>query len=404
MSTFNPLSPSFAANPYASYSEVREQQAPVYYESAGVWLLSRYDDVEAAARDARFVRSYEPWLSAEEIKNNQRAANWHDMPNHERFVQRSMLETDGESHFKLRLIVLREFSRRFVEQQRPVIEAFVEQLLDDLIEKNNIDFVSELATHVPGHIIGKAIGVPDEDCAQLRRWSEDVVQFFDVDRTQDHKMLAEQATTECYEYLSALLAERERKPADDLMTSLVQARAKGEINETELVSTCMLLLMAGHGSTIDVLGSGLHLLLKYPDQMMQLRADPTLIHTTVQEMFRFESPLPFFHRFVSEDVEICGESFAAGTKFGLLYGSANRDPQAFDDADTFDITRSPNRHVAFGRGAHLCLGNHLSRLDMEVIFLALLRKTKHIQLLDEPVYKQSLTARGPQALAVRLDA
>ena len=148
----------------------------------------------------------------------------------------------------------------------------------------------------------------------------------------------------------------------------------------------------------------MHLLLKYPEQMTRLRADPSLIQTAVQEMFRFESPLPFFHRFVSEDVVICGEKFAAGSKFGLLYGSANRDPMAFDNADDFDISRTPNRHVAFGRGAHLCLGNHLSRLDMEVIFLALLKRTQRIELLAEPVYKPSLTARGPESLAVRLRA
>lgn len=398
----DPQSPEFAADPYAFYQALRQHEVPVYSESAGAWLLARFDDVESVARDHTFVRSFDPWMSADDIMESQRRANWHDMPNHEQFVQKSMLETDGDSHFKLRLIILREFSRRFVEQQRSMIEGFVDQLLDRLLEVKEFDFVSELAEHVPGHIIGRALGVPDDDCPRLRQWSEDVVQYFDIDRTPERKALAERATTQCYEYLKQLINDREKRPQGDLISAMVRARAQGELNERELVSACMLLLMAGHGSTIDVLGSGLHLMLRFPEEMKKLRQQPGLIDTAVQEMFRYESPLPFFHRFASEDVQIAGQNFPAGTKFGLLYGSANRDANAFDQADVFDVKREPNRHVAFGRGAHLCLGNHLSRLDMGVIFLKLMDRTRSIELLEKPIYKPGLTARGPQSLRVRV--
>ena len=172
---------------------------------------------------------------------------------------------------------------------------------------------------------------------------------------------------------------------------------------SELISTCMLILAAGHGSTIDVLGSGMHALLSHPEQMHLLRQRPGHITTAVQEMFRFESPLPFFHRYTRETIVLNGQQYPKGTKFGLLYGSANRDPYQFTDADKFDITRNPNRHVAFGRGAHLCLGNHLSRLDMEVIFLSILKRTKNIQLAGpEPTYKRSLSERGPESLRLVL--
>ena len=400
---FEPQSTAFAKNPYSFYADLRQLDEPHFYEGANAYLLSRYIDVEGAARNPKLVRSLEPFMDPELVKAEQRARNWHDMPNHERFVQFSLLERDDDTHFRLRVIVLRALSRRFLEQQRSMIEAYVDQLLDKLLQLREFDFVADLASHVPGHIIGHLLGVPDEDCPQLRIWSENIVQFFDVGRTEEHKQLAESATTEFYLYLSELISDRRKKPKEDLISSLVAAQDAGEMNEAELISTCMLILAAGHGSTIDVLGSGMHALISHPDQLALLRRSPGHIQMAVQEMFRFDSPLPFFHRYASEELVFNGRSYPRGAKFGLLYGSANRDPDQFPNPDTFDVTRDPNRHVAFGRGAHLCLGNHLSRLDMEVIFLSILRNTEHIQLSGpEPTYKRSLSVRGPESLRVLL--
>ena len=400
---FEPQSTAFAKNPYGYYAALRKLDEPYFYERADAYLLARYIDVEAAARNPRLVRSLEAFMDPDYVKAQQRARNWHDMPNHERFVQFSLLERDDNTHFRLRVIVLRALSRRFVEQQRSMIEAYVDLLLDQLLQHREFDFVEDLASHVPGHIIGHLLGVPIEDCPQLRVWSENIVQFFDVGRTEEHKLLAENATTEFYFYLSDLIADRRKKPQEDLISSLVAAQDAGEMSESELISTCMLILAAGHGSTIDVLGSGMHALVSHPEQMHLLRQEPGHIKMAEQDMFRFESPLPFFHRYTSEALVLNGQHYPKGTKFGLLYGSANRDPDQFPDADTFDITRNPNRHVAFGRGAHLCLGNHLSRLDMEVIFLGILKRTRHIELAGaEPAYKKSLSVRGPESLRLAL--
>jgi len=400
---FQPLSTVFAENPYRFYAELRRLDEPYFYKSADAYLLSRYSDVEAAARNPTLVRSLEAFMNPGAVNAQQRAKNWHDMPNHERFVQFSLLERDGATHFRLRVIVLRALSRRLVEQQRGKIQKYVDQLLDQLLQHREFDFVADLASHVPGHIIGHLLGVPDEDCPQLRIWSENIVQFFDAERTPAHKLLAENATTEFYFYLSGLIADRRNKPKEDLISSLVAAQEAGEMTELELISTCMLILAAGHGSTIDVLGSGMHLLISHQEQMHLLRQNPGHIQTAAQEMFRFESPLPFFHRYASEELTFNEKHYPKGTKFGLLYGSANRDPDQFPNADKFDVSRTPNHHVAFGRGAHLCLGNHLSRLDMEVIFLSILRRTKYIELTGaEPAYKRSLSVRGPESLGVSL--
>ena len=400
---FDPLSPEFARDPYSTYTQLRAIEQPVYYEGADAWLLSRFDDVERVAVDRQFVRSPNAFMSDEAVAEERRRANWHDMPNHSRFVQFSLLDSDGDVHFRLRKLVIGLFTGRYVQRYRSHIESYVEGLLDELLEKRDIDFVEDLAAHVPGHIIGNVLGVPDEDCPQLRVWSEDVVQFFDTGRTDEHKQLAERATTEFYEYLCELIAQRREQPKADLISTLIAAQQAGELDETELISTCMLILMAGHGSTIDVMGSGLNALLKNPRQLQALRDDHSLIQTAVQEMFRFESPLPFFHRFATKDVEILGRRYPQGTRFGLLYGSANRDATRFESPDEFDVSRSPNRHIAFGRGAHLCLGNHLSRLDKEIVFLALIDRTKSIDLrCDEVQFKRSLSIRGPVSMPLTL--
>jgi len=400
---FDPLSESFAQNPYAVYEQLRETEALPYYEGMEAWLLSRFDDVEKAALNPKFVRSLDAFMSPADVAAERRKMNWHDMPNHSKYVQFTLLDSDGAVHRRLRKIVFGMFTGRYVGRYRGMIQHYVDRLLDALLEKREIDFVEDLAAHVPGHIIGNVLGVPDEDCPQLRVWSENVVQFYDADRTDDHKQLAETSTTEFYEYLLELIAQRRANPKEDLISTLIEAQESGELNEIELISTCMLILMAGHGSTIDVMGSGLNALLQNRDEMDRLRKDSSLIQTAVQEMFRFDSPLPFFHRFATEDVDFLGKHYPKGTKFGLLYGSANRDADRFPNADQFDVARNPNRHIAFGRGAHLCLGNHLSRLDMEIVFLTLLKKVKDIELMtDEVVYKRSLSVRGPVALPLSL--
>ena len=400
---FDPLAESFAKDPYAVYAQLRAREQPLYYEGYDAWCLSRFEDVEKAALNPHFVRAPDAFMSEEEIAAERRKANWHDMPNHARFVQKNLLESDGEDHFRLRKVVFGMFTGRYIERHREMIQTYVDLLVDELLEKGDIDFIADLACHLPGHIIGNVLGVPDEDCPQLRIWSEDVVRFFDVGRGDDDKALAERSTTEFYEYLVELIAERRKQPKDDLVSTLIEAQDAGVVDETELIATCMLILMAGHGSTIDVMGSGMNALLQHPDQLQRLRDDPDLIDTAVQEMFRYESPLPFFHRYTTEDCEVLGKSYRKGTKFGLMYASANRDPARFPDADKFDIGRSPNRHIAFGRGAHLCLGNHLSRLDMEIAFLTLLRRTMSIELRTEDVeFKRGLTVRGPVALPLRL--
>jgi len=399
---FDPGSESFAANPYDVYERLRELDGPFYYPEMDAYLLSRYQDVEGVARNSNMVRSLQAFMPAEYVAEQQRLAQFHDMPTHERFVQFSMLERDGALHRRLRLIVLGKFTRSWVARHQAMIEQTVDRLLDTVLAEVDVDFVGDFAAHIPGHVIGNVLGVPDVDCPQLRLWSENIVQYFDADRTEARKKLAEQATSEFALYLRDLIAQRRRKPGADLLTHLIAAKDAGELNEDELISTSLLILAGGHGSTIDILGNGMIALLKHPEQLGFLRSSPEYIPAAVQEMIRYDAPLPFFHRYASIDCEVMGTFFPKGTKFGLLYGAANRDPQQFAAANCFDIKRNPNRHVSFGRGAHLCLGNNLARLNIETVFSRLLARAKTIQLRESPQFRLGLASRGVSKLAVTL--
>ncbi len=397
----DPQSAAFAVDPHAVYSAMRRLSEPYFWASADTWMLTKVADVEAVALNKTMLRNNEEFIDDVDRKAQQRAINFQDMPYHERFVQVNLLESEGATHARLRKVVFREFTPAMIARQRPAIQAFVDGLLEGLSDRDEIDFVGDFAAHVPGHIIGRVLGVPDEDAPKLRHWSEEVVRYFDVGRGDADKARAELATKEFYEYLLILVAEREAAPQEDLLSRLVAYRDAGQLSQDELISTAMLILMAGHGSTIDVLGSGLHALLRFPDQHQKLRQDPKLMKTAVQEMFRYESPLPYFHRFATEETEVGGKVFPAGTRFGLLYGAANRDPARFENPDLFDVSRSPNRHLAFGGGGHFCLGNHLARLDMDVIFSTLNARFSEIGLVDaEPEYKRGLSVRGPKALHI----
>jgi len=402
---FEPESASYTENPYDVYASLRALDGLQFSESLNAWLLARFEDVHAAATHPKLVRSLEAFCSHEEVLARRKQANWHDMPNHARYVQVSLLESDGPEHMRLRRLVLRDFTAQAVEQHREMIHAYVQDLLDRMLQLEEIDFIGDFAVHVPGHIIGRVLGVPDEDCPMLRVWSENVVQFYNTGRTEADKQLAETATTEFLAYLQDLIAQRRKSPRTDLLSSLIAKQNAGGLDERELISTCMLILMAGHGSTIDVIGTGMLNLLRHPDQIQRLRGDPGIIESAVQEMFRYETPLPYFHRYASEDVSLFGRTYPMGTTFGLLYGSANRDPGQFPAPDEFNVDRTPNRHMSFARGPHLCLGNHLSRLDMDVIFTQILKRTAAIELLtDSPEFKTGLSIRGLKSLPLRLAA
>lgn len=399
---FDPAAPDFGANPWPAYARLRAMPGLPYWPEFDGHLASRMEDVRAIALDRRMVRAPAAFCPPDEVRRLQVAGNFHDMPFHERFVQTSMLDTDGPDHDRLRRAVFPFFTKTRLESLRGFVSAWVGRALDRLIAQGRIDFIGDLAAHLPGQVIGHLLGTAPELAPQMTEWSEDVVSYFDIDRTAAKKARAEEATRLFAGLLEDLYAARSRAPREDLMSAMIGAETAGLMSHDELIATIMQILHAGHGSTIDVMGSGLAALMDHPDQMALLRARPELMPQAVQEMFRYAAPLPFFHRYASEDLTICGQDWPKGTKFGLLYASANRDPAAFAAPERLDITRRPNVHLAFGAGVHVCLGNNLARLNMEILFTQLLARTAAIEPEGAALWKSGLQAHGPRHLPLRL--
>lgn len=397
MAAFDPSQAGFGENPWPVYAALRAQPGlPVWQDFR---LASRMEDVRAIAADRRMVRSATAFATPEQARRVQIAENFHDMPFHERFVQTSMLDIDGPDHDRLRRAVFPFFTKTRLESLRGFVTAWVDDALGRLLPKGRFDFIGDLAALLPGQVIGHLIGTAPQDAPQLTIWSEETVSYFDVsNRTAARKARAEDATRLFHDLLQDLFDRRRAAPCDDLTSAMVGAEDSGLMTHDEVISTLMQLLHAGHGSTIDAMGNGMAALLAHPDQMARVRADPALMPLAVQEMFRFAAPLPFFHRYASEDLTIGGQDWPKGTKFGLLYASANRDPAAFAEPDRLDVARKPNLHLAFGAGPHTCLGNNLARLNMDVLFGALLARTADITAAGPILWKSGLQAHGPTSL------
>lgn len=393
----------FAANPWPTYARLREAGL-VWDDALGIWLASRFADVEAIAASRTMHRGTAAFADADTRARLQREANFHDMPYHERFVQTSMLEVDGPEHDRLRRAVFPFFTRSRLDHLRGWVRGLADSVLDPLLEAGRFDFTADFASAIPAQAIGRLVGTDPDESVTMTGWSEDVVSYFDPVRTAEHKARAEAATRAFHDRLVTLRDARRVQPADDLMTALTGAEDAGTLQGDELVATAMQLLHAGHGSTVDAMGNGMAALMAHPDATAQLREEPGLMPAAVQEMFRYAAPLPFFHRYATEAVTIGGRDFPPGIKFGLLYAAANRDPAAFIDPDRFDPTRKPNRHLAFGAGPHVCLGNNLARLVMEEAFGALLSRTSVIEPDGVLAWKPGLQAHGPLRLPVRVIA
>jgi hypothetical protein len=246
--------------------------------------------------------------------------------------------------------------------------------------------------------------VPDVDRPLLRPWSNAIVKMYEYGRTTEIEDDAERAADEFVAYLRGLAAQRRRSPGDDLLSHLVSVRdSEGDrLTEDELVTTCILLLNAGHEATVNVSGNGLLALLEHPEQLRRLREDAGLLPTAIEELMRFDSPLQLFERTATEDVEIGGITVARGQKIAALLGSANRDPAVFDEPDRLDVGRSENPHISFGAGVHFCIGAPLARVELQATFGALLDRTSSLELGGEPVRRPEFVIRGLLDLPVVL--
>lgn len=396
---FEPYTQAFAADPYPVYAALRETTPIFRSDALGMLLVTRYRDVLRLLTDRRLGR--EPVPSADGAPPPGPPVG--ELPCYDRWVRVNLLETEGATHTRLRRLLGAALTPRRVESLAGRIEAIADALVSRLEPGHTVDFVAAVAEPLPVTVIAELFGWPQDEIGRLRPWAADIVRLYEKDANAGHRQRAERASREFGERLCALIDERRRGPRDDLVSALATRLDEPDgLSRDELVASCMLLLNAGHEATVNAAGNGLLALLRHREALETLVAEPARVPQAVEEMLRYDAPLHLFHRFAREDLAIGGVEVSRGQIVGLLYGSANRDPEAFPEADRFDVRRSPNRHLAFGAATHFCLGAPLARLELRTLFTALLRKAGSIELADKrPEYQAGLVFRGLKRLAVR---
>lgn len=395
---FDPRQIDFIADPYPAYRELREAHPVIYNDETDQWLVSRHADVNGLLRDRRLGRSYLHLASHSDMGRPEeplwQAPFW-------TLIRDGMLDREPPDHTRLRRLVSRAFTPRTVEALRAPIERIVAGLVDRIAGAGEVDLIREVAEPLPVTVIAELLGIPEEDRVLLRPWSADICLMYELNPSAESARRAVRASEEFSAYLRRLAAERRAIPRDDLISRLTQVVDEGEtLSEGELVGTCVLLLNAGHEASVNLAGNAWWALFRNPDQLDRLRAEPTLLSPAIEELLRYDTPLQMFERWVLEDIEVAGVRIARGAELALLFGSADRDPLVFDRPDCLDLARDPNPHISFGAGVHYCLGAPLARLELSILFRALLERVPRMELVAEPEWKPTYILRGLRELRV----
>ena len=369
----------FRAETYATFARMREED-PILCQTGidgetMLWFVTRHDDAVAVLLDdERFVRDPTLALTAGEL-----AAFQSGMPEGLAFIDNHMLNKDGEDHRRLRKLVTKAFTPRMVEQLRPRIREIADELIDAVEPRGEMDLVDDFAFPLPITVIAELLGIPVADRDRFRRWTNAILTpaFTPEDLAQFGATVDEFVT-----YLRELFQDRRSRPADDLVSALLQVEEGGDtLSEEELFSMVVLLIIAGHETTVSLLGNAVLALLQHPDQNEALETDPTQISHAIEELLRYDGPVErTLNRWAATDVELGGQTIRRGEGVIVILGSADRDPSRFPDPDRLDFARGDVKHLAFGRGSHYCLGAPLARLEAEIALTTLLRRLPGLRL------------------------
>jgi len=404
----NPLDPAFRENPYPVYSRlVREE--PVHVTPFGVKAFSRLEDCMAILRDHRRFSSNDANAGVPNVTGiDPMAIESGPMISED---DRPFLFMDPPDHTRLRRLVNLAFTPRALEALRPRVQELVDELLDAMEGREEIDAIADLAYPLPVSVICEMLGVPREDEPQFKVWSRVLASSLDPDIAvaPDVLLKRQQAIADSRQYFRELIKKRGDARPPDILSGLLAAEEEGDkLSEGELLSTCTMILIAGHETTVNLIGNGILQLLRHPDQLALFRERPELAKEVVEEVLRFDPPVQFDGRICVEATEIAGVRIEPGEFVMTLLGAANRDPSQFSDPDTFDITRgerdqAADRHLSFGFGIHYCLGAPLARLEGEIALRSFTQRFPNARLLDErPQYRAQITLRGLERLRLGL--
>ncbi len=390
------------ANPYALYNQIRAI-SPVFWDEGlgGAWAVTNHADVMTGMRDSRFTAQREE-ITTDWIPEEMKAVL--EQPIHA--LARQMLFLDPPDHTRMRSLVSRAFTPRMIDKLRPRIQQIVDELLDPIEAKGHMEVISEFSYPLPAIVIAEMLGVPAKDRDRFAVWTDNFGQLLD-NRGMSFEQLVEALTgvNEFMEYFRVIINQQRKEPQDNLMQAMINAEEQGDaLSENELLSNCVLILAAGHGTTTHLIGNGLLALLRNPEQMELLRADPSLLPGAVAELLRYDSPVQMTSRTAKEDLHIQGVEVKAGQRVVFSLGAANHDPAQFTQPDTLDLRRSENRLMSFGQGIHFCLGAQLARVEAEIAFGSFLKRFAKPRLDSETVeWFPSQAFRGLVSLPVAFD-
>lgn len=382
--------------PHHWFRRLREQ-APVYFheeqDGPGFWCVTRYEDLRHVSRSPGLFSSAAGGTTLQDVPEE-------EMP----MLRAIMLNMDPPQHVKFRRVVSRSFTPRRVAQLRTGIRRLARRIVDEVAEKGECEFVTDVAAKLPLEVICDMMGVPEADRAGIFELSNRLIGFDDPEyqtSEQDAKIASAEMFTYAFHRASKVL----EAPGDDIVSQLLTAEVEGErLTETEFASLFLLLAIAGNETTRTVTTWGMHALIEHPDQRERLLRDPSLLPGAIEEILRFAPPVHYMRRTTTAETELGGERIPAGAKLALWYPSANRDEAVFDDPDRFDVTRDPNPHLSFGIGEHFCLGAHLARLQLQEIFAALLSRIPEMELVAPPRRLRSNFVNGCKSMPVRFTA
>ncbi|SCE99845.1 cytochrome P450 family protein [Micromonospora mirobrigensis] len=365
----------FAANPYPSFARLRADApvCPVSSPRFDQYLITRYDDARAALVDPRLSKDlYGPEQYYLKIFG----------PNSEA-LNRNMLNADPPEHTRLRRMISQAFAPRRIEALRPRVAQIVDDLLDKIVPRGESDLMRDFAIPLPMIVISELLGIPPADHDRVLDWTQVIRTSGSSRRSpQEERAAVQEAQLRLHHYLAGLVAAKREQPADDIVSALIDAcDQEGKLSEAELVTTTFLLLFAGHQTTADFLGNAVVALLTHPDQLDLLRDRPELLPSAVEELLRFDGPLPVASpRIATEDLEYQGRRIPAGSLVGVVINAANHDPGHFVDPDRLDLRRVRGPHLGFGYGVHYCLGVSLARMEARIGIGALLRRLPGLRL------------------------
>ena len=384
-----------AGAPYADFARLRRER-PVHWQptpdGGGYWALTKHADVAEVSRDPERFSSAAGFVVIEPLSEAQLA-----------MMRFTLLGMDPPEHLRFRRLLQGSFTPRLVAALEPRVREIARAIFARAGARREVEFVEDVAAELPSQVFGEMLGVPPADRARVRGWAAQLTGSQDSDLNPAGAEAAPAASIEMAMYAIRLAGERRGKSGSDLTTIAVNGEVDGAtMSDGEFGGFFVQLATAGNDTTRNLLSSGLRLLLEHPAAQADLRADPSLIPSAVEEMLRYESPLHYFARTATRDTVLRGQAIRAGDKVALLYGAANRDPEVFADPERFDIRRSPNPHLSFGFGEHFCLGAALARLEARVFFEELLAAFPHIELAGEPRHQRSNLNNALKALPVRL--